>query len=275
MTFLSEFLNRIFDLLVAPFGTGAAWAMAFIALVTGILMLLLFKWSTNQDRLAAVKSRLLGHLYELGLYQENLRVMFRIQADLARANLRYLATTLPALLAIVVPLVLILAQLDSRFAHRPFLPGETTLVTATVDPASAALLSELELMSSAAVRVESLPVRDQARLTATWRVRVDGEGRHELTLATPDGARWTKQLVAGSSGLPRLAQKREQASWRQFLFNPAETPLPGDSRITSISLRLPARQTRYLGIGLHWLAAFCIFSLAFGFALKDVFKVKI
>jgi hypothetical protein len=275
LTFITDFLNRIFDLLVVPFGTGAAWAIIFISLVTGILMLLLFKWSTNQDKLTAVKRRLLGHLYELGLYQENLRVMFRIQGDLAKANLRYLATTLPALLAIVVPLVMILAQLDSRFAHRPFATGETSLVTATVTADHASLLDQLELSSSPAVTVDSLPVRDHQRLTATWRIKVTGNGQHELVLAAPGGDRWTKQLAVGETGLPRLAEVREQASWQRFLFNPAEAPLPGDSKVTRIALQLPSRQTRYLGIGLHWLVAFCIFSLAFGFALKDVFKVKI
>jgi uncharacterized membrane protein (DUF106 family) len=275
VTFITDILNRLFDLLVTPFGKSAVWAMIFLSLVTGILMLLLFKWSTNQDRLASVKRRLLGHLYELGLYQENLRVMFRIQGDLAKANLRYLATTLPALLAILLPLLLILAQLDSRFAHRPFTSGETSLVTATVDAAHEPLLDKLELVTSPEVVVESLPVRDHRRLTATWRVRVAADGRHDLILAAPDGDRWTKQLVAGTSGLPRLATVREQASWRRFLFNPAESPLPGDSKVTRIALQLPTRQTRYLGIGLHWLVAFCIFSLVFGFAMKDVFKVKI
>ncbi len=275
MTFIADIMNIFFDLLTRPFGSSAAWAMIFISLPTGIVMLLLFKWSTNQEKLAAVKRRLLGHLYELGLYQENLGVLFRIQADLAKANLRYLATTLPALLVIVVPVVLILAQLDSRFAHRPFAPGESTLVTATVTPENQKLLDDLTLETPSAVVVETLPVRDYLNLTATWRIRVAAAGEHELTLANAAGDSWTKGLVAGAGGLPRLAADRERAGWHHALLNPAEPPLPKDSPVARISLQLPNRQTRYLGIKLHWLLAFCVFSLLFGLALKDVFKVRI
>ena len=175
----------------------------------------------------------------------------------------------------MAPVVLILAQLDSRFAHRPFSPGETTLVTATIAPESKELLNHLILEAPTAVVVETLPVRDHLKLTATWRIRVTAAGQHELTLADPAGDRWTKRLVAGPSSLPRLAAARERAGWHHALLNPAESPLPKNSPVAQISLQLPPRQTHYLGIKLHWLLAFCAFSLLFGFALKDVFKVRI
>ena len=59
-------------------------------------------------------------------------VLARIQRDLARANLRYLGLTLPALLALALPMVLTLAQLDSRYGHRPLRPGETTVFSVTL-----------------------------------------------------------------------------------------------------------------------------------------------
>jgi hypothetical protein len=274
VTVIADAMNGLFDLLCVPFGGHAAWAMLALSILTGVAMLLLFKVSTNQDRLELAKRRLLGHIYEMGLYQENLGVLFRIQRDLAVANLRYLGVTLPALAAIILPIILILAQLDIRFAHRPFAAGESSLVTARVLPGQEGLLDGLSLTASEGVRVETFPVRDHRALTASWRVRVTGTGEHELTVSAPDGGGWSKRLVAGG-GLPRLAATRERAGLHHLLFNPAEKPLPGDSPLAEISLRLPDRETRYLGVPLHWLVAFCLFSLGFGFALKDVFKVKI
>ncbi len=274
MTIIANVMNSLFDTLVAPFGNAAAWAMTILSGLIGLLMLLLFKASTNQKKLATAKRHLLGHLYEMGLYQENLRVLFRIQGDLAKANLRYLSVTLPALVTLIVPVVLILAQLDSRFAHRPFLPRETALVTATVAAGQDELLDDLTLLAPEAVAVETLPVRDYDARTITWRVRVLAEGTHELILTTSDGSRWTKQLAAGD-GLPRLAANRERAGWHHALLNPAEAPLPKDSPVLNIALQLRARETHYAGIRLNWLVAFCILSLVFGFALKDLFKVQI
>ncbi len=273
MQLIADVTNRLFDLLLAPFGGSAAWAMTGVSVLAGAALLLLFKAVTPQERLAATRDRLVGHLYELGLYQDDLGVMLRIQRDLARANLRYLALTLPALAVFVPPLVLILAQLDARFAHRPPRPGEALLVTAVVAPGGEALLDSLRLAVPAGVLLETPPVRDRAARSATWRVRPAAAGEFELAVQTPGGV-WTKRLAAGG-GLPRLAAVRERAGWRAALLNPAEPPLPGDAPLAAISLALPARQTSYAGVRLPWLAAFCIISLAAGLALKGPLRVRL
>ena len=98
--------------------------MIAVSVLTAIWALLLFKVTTRQKKLTTVvRDRLFGHIYEMGLYQDHLGVMGRIQRDLAWANLRYLGLTLPALLVLTVPMVITLAQLDSRFAHRPLTAG--------------------------------------------------------------------------------------------------------------------------------------------------------
>ena len=123
MTAIASAMNTLFDLLCAPFGGAAAPAVAVLSLPIGVLMLLLFKLATDQDKLVAARRVLTGHVYEMGLYQDHLGVLARIQKDLALANLRYLGRSLPALLAMLLPLLLILAQLDARYGHRPLLPG--------------------------------------------------------------------------------------------------------------------------------------------------------
>jgi hypothetical protein len=279
VTFIADFMNTVFDILVAPFGNSAAWAMMVISLLSGIVLLLLFKASTNQVKLAEAKRKLLGHLYEMGLYQESLRVLLRIQLQLAKANLKYLSRALPALIVMTIPVVLILAQLNSRFAYRPFLPEEAALLTVTVSSEGPSLLDNLSLLTPAAVSVESLPVRDYQARTITWRIRVLAEGRHELKVVSSKNQQWDKLLVAGShrAGMPltRLANDRERAGWHHTILNPGEMPLAKDSPVTNIALQLPSRETRYAGVRLGWIWAFCIFSLLFGFLLKDFFKVKI
>ena len=93
-------------------------------------------------------------------------------------------------------------------------------------------------------------------------------------MLTAGDRRWSKRLSAGD-GLPRMASTREKAGWHYLLFNPAEEPLPRSAPLLSIELDLPDRHTRYLGFEAHWLLAFCVISLIFGFAVKDIFKVKI
>jgi hypothetical protein len=42
-----------------------------------------------------------------------------------------------------------------------------------------------------------------------------------------------------------------------------------------MTLRLPERHTKYLGLEMHWLLAFMVFSLLAGLAMKDVLRVSI
>ncbi len=119
MNFLGKGINTIFDLLVLPLAGWPALALIFLSLLTAAAALLIFKLATNQKDLATARDRLVGHIYEMGLYQDHLSVLARIQGSLARANLRYLSLTLPALLALLVPMVVAVVQLESRFAHRP------------------------------------------------------------------------------------------------------------------------------------------------------------
>jgi hypothetical protein len=281
VTAVVDIFSKVFDGLVAPFGGSAGWALFVLSVLIGIGMLLLFKVSTNQKRLENAKRVLLGHIYEMGLFQENLGVILKIQRDLALANLRYLSVSLPALVVLLIPLVPILFQLESRFAHRPFKANEISLLTVQVAPEQTAQLDEIALEAPDGVAVETWPVRDYEQGTAVWRLRVLEPGRHVLKVTTPGGASCSKELVA-SGELPRIAPARERGGWLKALMHPAEPPLPADSPIESISLDTPERLTRYAGVLLpdfgflpRWLVAFCVFSLVFGFALKDVFQVKI
>lgn len=273
MTMLADAMNALFDLLCKPFAGHAALAVAVLSLLVGVVMLLLFKLATNQDALVAARRVVTGRIYELGIYQDHLGVLGRIQKDLAVANLRYLGRSLPALLVMALPLVLILAQLEARYAHRPFRVGEHTLVTATVAADRASVLDGLRLEAPAGVSVEAGPVRDRRQGRATWRVAVDAPGDHELAVRLPDGTAVTKVLMAGD-GSPRLAAVREREGLRRVLLNPAEAPLPADQPLTAVALDLPTRRLDYGLVRTSWLVALGVFSILFGLAVKDLLKVR-
>jgi hypothetical protein len=273
MTVLADAMNALFDALCAPFAGVPAIGVLVLSLLIGVVMLLLFKWSTNQDRLVAARRVLTGRVYEMGLFQDHLGVLMRIQKDLLVANLRYLRWSLPALVVIIVPMVLILAQLDARYGHRPLRPGETTLVTAKVDAAEAGVLETIALTATDGVTVEAGPVRDRSLGTATWRIRIDAAGEHNVAVVLPDGTEAGKRVPAGE-GTPRLAGTRERESLARTFLNPAEAPLPGDMPLRAIAVELPPRDLDYLGVRTNWLVALCVFSILFGLAVKDLFRVR-
>lgn len=273
MNVVNGIVGRLFDLVLAPFAGLPAVGLVVVSVLSAVWALLLFRAVTPQARLAAARDRLIGHIFEMGLYQEHLRVVGRIQRDLALANLRYLATSLPALVVLLVPMLLTLGQLEARYARRPLQVGESAVLAVTLAPSAAARLDELQVMAPAGVVVEAGPVRDRAAGAAAWRLRATEPGRHELAVNLGGQAVATRVLAAGS-GLPRTATTSE-ASWFHALLYPGERRLAGDGAVTQTRLRYPERTLRYLGVEMDWLVAFMLFSLAGGLALKNVLKVEI
>ena len=271
MDWLSGALNGLFDLLFAPFGDLRWPGLLLVSALSGVLLLWLFKLVTPQRKLARARGRLMGHLYELGLFQDDLGTLMRVQRDFALANLRYLAHALPALV-VLVPLVgLILVQLEARLQHPPLDADDTFLVAATVDEDHAALLTDLVLEPGPGLALDTLPVRDPRARTAWWRVRVVEPGWSEVAVADGAGGRWTKQVKA-AAGLRRYTLSRERGSLWSALANPAEAPLPADAAVLRLAVEGPAEPEWFAQA---WFWVFCAVSVVAGVAVKGLLKVEL
>lgn len=270
MATLNGIVSGLFDVVCRPLGGHPAWAMLVVAGVTGVWALALFKFATPQKRLARSRDLLFGHIFEMGMYQDHLRVLARIQKDLALANLRYLALSLPALVVLIVPMVLTLAQLEGRFAKRPLQAGESTVLT--VGFASAPDPEKVRLNLPPGVTVEAGPVFDRRDGAMAWRLRVSGDG--ELTTqVTVAGQAAADIVLHAGQGLP-LTSRRLGATWWERLLYPGWRTPPADSPVSSWEATYPDRHVAYLGIGLNWLVAFMILSMAAGLACKDALGVE-
>jgi hypothetical protein len=270
---ISNAVDGLFDLIVAPFGEAAAWALLAISLVVTVIVLLLFKAVTPQKRLVRARNRVLGHIYEMGLYQERLTVLARIQRDLAAANLRYVVLVLPALAVLIPPVAIAMLQLEGRVARRPFEAGETTLVKAIVAPDRALELDQLALAPSSGLVQDGPAVRARSARTVVWRVRVAEAGEHAVTVNAPGGESWALPLFA-DGGLPRVEQERRRESGINAFVSGRRAVLPADGALASLSLIPAEREVTYLGVGLVWWAAFILATLLIGLALKNVVRVE-
>ncbi|MBD3220248.1 hypothetical protein GF314_03320 [bacterium] len=269
MTALLGAATAVGDLLAAPFGGHAGWALVVWSALFGLVAIVLFKLATPQDRLAAARDRLIGRLLEAALFQTSLRTIARVQGAVLVANLRYLVLALPAIAALVIPLALVLPQLESRLGRQPLAVGEAVLVTAEMDGRADATLE-----AGTGLVIEAGPVRDAARGELVWRVRAEDAGRHELRLLS-DGRDHTLTVPVGLGGLPAIAAGRHQGWLDQLLFDPTARTLPAGAALRSITLDLPGREVRILGLALPWIVSFTILSLAAGLLLKKPLRVEI
>ncbi|MBT4291318.1 hypothetical protein HOD41_01395 [bacterium] len=270
MSTIAGILNTLFDLLTPVFA-GNFWVpLVLTSAIAGVLLVWLFKVTTDQDQLVARRHKLLGHLYELGLYQDNLVTIMRVQKDLLIANLRYLRVSLPALLVLLPITVIVLVQLESRFERSTLQPGDQFLVEAVVtDPAI--LDQELQLQSNGDVEILAGPLVNRADNSAWWRVKIISHKPTELAIVSANGS-VTKNLAGGNAS--RFATSREQSGWHYLTMNPTEAAIPADAFLQTLTLHLRQQHSTFLGLR-WWFWIFCGTSMIIGLLFKNILGVKL
>ncbi len=267
--------GRIVDAALWPFRGVSPWiGLAVVSLLTAVLMLEVYKLTSNQAAIRRAKDRIKAHLLEMRLYKDNMRVTWSAQAGVLKANLSYMAANLKPLLVMIVPLVLILAGLSVWYDRAPLKPGEETLVKARLVGTADPVALDLRLEVPPGIEITAPPVRVPDEHEVVWRIKAVAEGRGRLVLRAGDRA-IPKDIAVGGRPLSKVSPLASRGSFGQRLLYPGEPPLPDGTPVRSVEVLYPARRLAASGVGVHWLVAYLVLSIAFGFALKGVFKVEI
>jgi hypothetical protein len=264
-------ITGLFDLLLAPFGWSAWAGLVFISLLTGAVLLTVFRYTSNQRGIRATKDQIISHLLEVLLYRDDVRVVLRAQARLARDNLRYLGHALVPLAFMIVPVGFLLVQTDLRYGLRPLAAGEKAIVAVELGPGVD--LDEVSLSASPGIEVETLPLRIPTLQEVDWRVKAVAPGKQELRISV-GGEEFVKEIRVGMSG-GRVSRARVSGGvWAQFL-HPGEPPIPRDAGAKSVTVSYPSAEMELLGWRVHWVWPWLLISMAFGYALKGPLRVQV
>jgi len=270
-TAINTAYNAVFEAWFGLLAPLAPWLQILLtALPVTLLALLVFRYASNQDGIRLAKERIKGYLLELWLYKDDLGVMLRAQGQVMLYSLRYLGLALVPMAVMSVPLAPVIVQLESQFAFRSLQPGETAILTVTMD--SVKPVSRLDVVLSLPEGVErdtpALRLDEAGQLL--WRLRVDSPGRHDLAI-TVDGQRFTRRLLVGAGVGALWPQAYNAADWR-VLGSAAEPPLPAGSVVTGTRIDYPRARGEFLGLSsASWLLL--LFTLVLGLVLRGLFDV--
>ena len=104
--------------------------ISMVSLATAIAMLLVVRATSDQARIKAARSAMYAAMLEMRLFSDDLRAVLRAQWALLASNAAYVRASLVPMLWLVVPLVLLVAQLEPYYGYRAISPGQSVLVTA-------------------------------------------------------------------------------------------------------------------------------------------------
>ena len=266
-------VNAVATVVLAPIGALPGWlSNTIVSAVAGVLLLILFKHTSNQAAIGRVKDGIKADMLAIKLFRDELGVVLRSQGRVFGAALRLLRYSLRPLVVMIVPVSLLLAQMALYYQSRPLTPGETAIVTVTIGERLDAALPDASIESTPAVEATIGPVRVPGRHEIFWQIRAREKGLHGLLVRIGDET-FEKELVVGS-GFRRVSSVRPGWDWTAILLHPQERPFPRHSLVQSIAVDYPPRASWTSGTD-WWLAYFVLASLVFAMLAKPFLKVRI
>lgn len=267
-------MTGAFDLLWLPLKAfSPSWALVIFSVLTGILMLLVFRVTSDQVNLKRAKNKAQAELIALRLYQNDLGVFLRTQLRILTGTVKYLRYSMTPILVLLIPLVLVFVQLNWRFGVRPLRPNEAGILKVIVSkPELLAGPGAVSLEAGSDVRIETAGVRIPKLEEIAWRIRPTRAGRHMVVVRANDH-QVEKLIVVGDTG-GLIAQRRTGAGDLESLLYPGESSIDPSIGIRSIQVGYPAVDVNLFGWQVHWLVLFMVVSIGAGFLLKGVFRVE-
>jgi uncharacterized membrane protein (DUF106 family) len=275
VTLLNTLMGRTLDVLLSPFRSLPPMVgLSVVSLITGLGVVLAYRVTSNQQGLTDVKRRMAAALFEIRLFSDDLPAVFRAQAELLRHNLTYLRLSFVPMLWMIVPIAILVAQLDARYGYTGLKLGEPVLLKVALrNGVAASSAGSAALDAPPQVRVLTPAVWFPASNEVVWRIRPEALGAYELTARIGSEA-LTKRVDVTEQVVGRAPVRVAPGFWEEFM-NPAEQPLPAGAAATAISIPYARRTFRVLGWNADWLVVFFIVSTIMAWLLKKPLRVTV
>jgi len=273
-----DFMNRIFmdisTILLLPFrGLPPLWGLAWLSLLAGVCMILVFKGFSNQEAIGNLRKKMGAQALGMLLFISNPLAVLSMAGRLILSNFAYLWLILKPILIIAIPFVILMGQLDARYGRIP--PSQLDVITVTI-----VYSNDFPERNSFGVECENANLMEPfvfipALGEVSFRIRPSGHGLITLdtggvsiTFGEADTWSGAVSFREFDTGTPfsRIVQP-----WNvKASYYSVDSCTPSRGRID-----LPARRYDVLGGRWSWLTVLLVFSSLSAIAGAVVFRVKI
>ena len=260
-------IDRGFDRVLGACGSGAApAALLLCSFLAGLLIALAFRWLADGAKIRRARDEMLAHMLAIRLFRDQIAAALWSYPLAGRAAVRYVGLGLPALAAVLLPLLCLYSQLEGRLDFAAPAAGRQLLLTARLRPG--ADLNQARLEVPAAVRVTAPPVHLPQSGEVTWRTQPAECGSFDARLVV--GGFQAGKRIQVCDSFRRLQPESASASWPMALFTAGDGQLPAGGAVQSITLDYPERRLALAGHELDWRLLFVLLAIFFAFLLKPI-----
>jgi hypothetical protein len=242
-----------------------------VSVVAGLLMVLVFRYTSDQKAIGWAKDRLKAHLLAVRLFQDQLSVVMRAYTHILMGTGSYLRLAFTPFLIAILPITFLIIQLDRYLGWMPITPHQNFLVEARVTDLEALNQATLQLPPQLSASAPAVHLtRDKE---VVWRLVAERAGQYDVNIAA-GGQNAAKQVVV-SPGLARVSPIRLQDHfWARMLMS-GEPALATGSPVQSIAVTYPPRIIRFAWLEWNWIVLFFVVSLIAGFFFKTVLGIQV
>lgn len=261
--------------------------VVIVSLVVGLVMVVLFGYTSDQKAIKVAKDQLKAHLLAVRLFRDQLPVVAGSYAKILRGTGRYLKLAFMPLLYVIIPITLLMMQLDRYLGSTPLPPNTPFLLTAhiaepvggvnkigdesTGGPSDA--LNGVTLGLPPEIAMTAPPVHIPADHQIVWRLAASKVGKYAVKIDA--GGQSAEKTVSIGNDLTRISTIRLRGHFWERLFTSAESSLPENSPVESISIDYPDRNIDVAGYEMNWIWLFFILSMIAGFLFKELLGIQI
>jgi hypothetical protein len=265
----SSFLGRF---LLAFVGVMPGWLSATaIAAVTGVLLLGVFKYTSNQHAIKRVRDDINANLLALKLFKDSATVALKAQGRLLLAAGRLFVYAIVPMLVMALPVTLLLGQIALWYEARPLRVGEEAVITLKLGGKPESAWPKVGLAPTDVADVLLGPVHVRSKREVCWNVEAKKSGNHLLMFQVGDTT-VAKEFAVGE-GFMRVSVERPGWNWESILFNPWEEPFRPDGPVQSISIVYPERPSKTSGT-FWWMIYWFVVSMVAAMCFKPALKVN-
>jgi len=245
-----------------------------LSLVVGLLMVVLFGYTSDQKAIGIAKDQLKAHLLAVRLYRDQIPVVMGSYGKILRGTGRYLKLAFKPLLYVIIPITLLIVQIDRYLGQTPIPLNAPFLLTVHLaGQAGNDALNNVTLDLPPEITMTAPPVHIPAENEIVWRLVGSKQGKYEVKIAAA-GQTAAKAVCVGND-LPRISTIRLRGRFWERMFSSAEAALPESSPIESISINYADRNIEIAGYGMNWIWLFFILSMVAGFIFKELLGIQI
>lgn len=260
--------NFLGNLVFSPFSRIPLIGLLIASLIAGVVLIIIYGKVSNQKALKKVKQNLYCYLLESVIFRHNVKIALAAQWRMLLQAFKYTSLAIPPLLILAIPCILLLAQMNRYFGISVSHAYKPLIVSAAISD-SADLLS-LTLTSDRHNIDISPPVRDLKDSKAYWKIVMHDNSISDLKLILKSGQEKKEVLLLGESD-GSIYTKFVKPGLKSLLY---PNPLSANW-LKEISISFAPAYFNILGVNLHWIIIFFLFSFASGIVASRYMRIEI